>query len=122
MHLVFVAAAALTMGFAGVYLSWLSDNYIHRSLGVHRLVLVSLTIIAACLISFGVPDQALIVAWGFGIWAVVTWVAGYIYYYARRASAGVAHARTMRTLYFWHGCGLALGCGAAALLHWAVLG
>lgn len=122
MHLIFVTAAALTMGFAGVYLSWLSDNYIYRNLGVHRLALIGLPIIAACLISFGVPDQALIVSWGFGIWAVVTWAVGCIYYYTRRASAGVDHARTMRTLYLWHGCGLALSCGAAVLLHWAVLG
>lgn len=122
MHLTFITAAALTMGFAGVYMNWLTDHFTHKSLGAHRAVLVVLPVFAACLMAFGNPDQAALIAWGFGIWAVVTWVAGYIYYYTRRASAGVAHARTMRTLYFWHGCGLALSCGAAMLLHWAVLG
>lgn len=114
MHLTFITAAALTMGFAGVYMNWLTDHFTHKSLGAHRAVLVVLPVFAACLMAFGNPDQAALIAWGFAIWAVVTWAVGCIYFYARRAVAGVAHTRTVCTINAWLGVGLAAG-GAACL-------
>lgn len=112
MYPLLITLAALIMGFVGVYMSWLSDLFIYKSLGTHRLVLVVLPTCSALLVAFGIPDQAAVAAWAYAVWAVVTWITGGIYLYARRTSAGIAHARTICTINAWLGVGLAVG-GAA---------
>lgn len=90
-------------------MSWLSDLFVYKSLGLHRLVLVVLPACAAILVAFGIPDQATAATWAYAIWAAVTWIAGGIYLYSRRTSAGIAHARTVYTINAWLGLGLAVG-------------
>ena len=114
MHLALVILGSLIMGVAGAYLGWLSNNFTYKSLGYHRGILVLLPTLAAVITAFGIPDQVLLLAVAYGIWAVVNWVAGFIYYRARRERTGIAHARTMGELHAWLGVGLGVGALAAA--------
>ena len=114
MNLALVILGSLLMGVAGVYLSWLTSNFTHKSLGFHRAILVLIPALAAVITAFGIPDQVLLLAVAYGIWAVVNWVAGFIFYRTRRAHDGVAYARTVGELHAWLGAGLFVGALAAA--------
>lgn len=109
MHLLSVAFATIIMTLLGLYKDWLGDLYVNRSLGTHRIVLLILPVCAALLLVFSIPDQVVIVTWGFAISAVVAWITGCVYFQSRRESANVDHARTVRTINLWLGLGLAVG-------------
>ena len=121
MNLALVILGSLLMGVAGAYLSWLTSNFTHKSLGFHRAILVLIPTLAAVITAFGIPDQVLLLAVAYGIWAVVNWVAGFIFYRTRRAHDGVAHARTVCTINAWLGAGLAAGGAACLALALGVL-
>lgn len=114
MNLALVILGSLLMGVAGAYLSWLTSNFTHKSLGYRRGILVLLPTLAAVITAFGIPDQVLLLAVAYGIWAAVNWVAGFIFYRTRRAHNGVAYARTVGELHAWLGVGLFVGALAAA--------
>lgn len=114
-----ILAAGLIMGFVGVYLSWITDHRQGIGLGPHRIGLAFLPALAAALVCVATPDQTLVACIGYGLWAVATWIGGFVYSRTRRNSAPL-YAKIMWQSFGWLGIGLALGSVVAGLITWQV--